>query len=457
MLIFHYDKPNKGQRVKKKILSIVDHFAHIEATSGVFLLLAAAIAIIFANSSYGYLYNEFLAANINFSINNFSVNFSVSHFINDGLMTVFFLIIGLEIRREMHDGVLSDFKQASLPVFAAIGGVIVPAVIYFLFNYSYGVMNGWAIPTATDIAFSLGVLALLGNFLPSHVRVILLTLAVVDDIIAVLIIALFYSSGIHLPGFYIIAIGVMIIYLLRWLAINKILFYLIPAFLVWYGFEEAGIHASLAGVVLGLLAPVRPFATNRNPIKVMKETIGSISEEASKKQPKLNEVSDDLKILRKAHRRTLPPVVSLQNVLHGWVSYGVMPIFAFANAGVAFGGIALQEQGSLWIFLGISTGLLIGKPLGIVGVSWLVTRLNICQLPKSVKWVHMLLIGLLAGIGFTMAIFVAVLSFSSDAQLSIAKLAVLLASVLSAICGLILGAILVFFNKKDEATKKHNA
>ncbi len=311
-------------------------------------------------------------------------------------MAVFFLVVGMEIRREMHEGALSNARQALLPVAAALGGVAVPALIYVALNHQAPRINGWAVPTATDIAFAVGVLALLGRSIHANVRIFLLALAIMDDIVAVAIIALFYSGGLDYSAFLIVGAGVVLVLVMQRLRIASAWAYVLPGLIVWVGMLRTGAHPTLAGVLLGLMTPVLPVKAGE----------------------------------------TAAPVARVPQALHPWVAYGVMPLFALANSGVSLGGMDLSTGGAHWVMWGVMLALVLGKPLGVVSVSWLMVRMRWCQLPQGVSWSSTWMIGLLAGIGFTMSIFVAMLAFDDEALLGAAKLGVLLGSTVSAVLGL---------------------
>jgi NhaA family Na+:H+ antiporter len=320
---------------------------------------------------------------------------------------VFFLVVGLEIRREIHDGSLSNPKVAALPMIAAVGGVVVPALLYVLLNADPVARRGWAIPTATDIAFAVGILSLVGKGVPSALRMLLLTLAIIDDIAAILVIAFFYSSGIAYAGLGLVALGVVLVLLMQWLGIRWALVYLIPGALMWYGMLSAGMHPTLAGVLLGLLTPA---TANYGRHKCIDPTAPA-------------------------------PVEAVEAALHPWVAFGIMPIFALANAGVSLSGLNLSAGQPLTVAAGIVAGLVLGKPIGIMLAALAAVRLKICTLPEEVTWRHVLLLGLLAGIGFTMAIFISNLAFTDPVLLSAAKFAVLIASGTAAVLGLLLGRL----------------
>jgi Na+:H+ antiporter, NhaA family len=382
-------------------------FISVEAVSGIVLLLAAAVALLWANSPWAPAYVALWHLPLGFGVGRYLPAHDLHFWVNDGLMTVFFLVVGLEIRREMHDGALSDPRVATLPIIAAVGGVLVPALLYVAINHAPDTRAGWAIPTATDIAFAVGILSLCGPRIPSALRMLLLTLAIIDDIAAILVIAFFYSSGIDYTGLLIVAAAVALVLLMQWLGLRRALYYLVPGALAWYGMLRAGMHPTLAGVILGLLTPA---TANFGRHRCIDPT-------------------------------AISPVQQVESQLHPWVAYAIMPLFALANAGVSLAGVNLASGGPLSVAGGIVAGLVIGKPVGIVLAAWAAVRLKACTLPEGVSWTHMVVLGLLGGIGFTMAIFIANLAFEDPALLTSAKFAVLVASALAAVLGLLLGRL----------------
>ncbi len=372
-------------------------FVSVEAMSAVVLLAAAALALAWANSPWRAAYEALWHLELSLGVAELLPAHDLHFWVNDGLMSVFFLVVGLEIRREMHDGALSDPRVATLPIIAAAGGVVIPALLYVLVNSDPAARRGWAIPTATDIAFAVGVLSLIGRKVPPALRLLLLTLAIIDDIAAIVVIALVYSGGIALAGLLVVAAGVLGVLLLQWLGVQRALAYVLPGALLWFGMLRAGLHPTLAGVLLGLLTPATSAFGRESP------------------------------------------VVRVEAMLHPWVALGVMPLFALANAGVSLQGLDLSAAAPWAVSAGIVSGLVLGKPIGIVLASIAAVRLGLCALPAGVRWSHMVLLGLLGGIGFTMSIFIANLAFDDPALLAAAKFAVLVGSALAATLGLLLG------------------
>ena len=382
-------------KIKKSLIN----FIQIESSSSIILGLATVFALLLANSSYSSSYHSFLEMKF--------FNLSVSHWINDGLMAVFFFLVGLEIKKEIVVGELNSIKKASLPIAAALGGMIVPAFIYLLYNPQSPESMGWGIPMATDIAFALGVLSLFGKRIPAALKILLLAVAIVDDLGAIIVIAVFYTSKLNLFGLGLGLIAIMVIQLLKHLRISNYFIYVLLGIILWFGVLYSGVHATIAGVILGLLTPIQ-FQDK------------------------------DLKQIYPAER--------LIKFLHTPVSFLIMPIFALANAGVEFNMSSLSAASSSNLFKGIVWGLVIGKPLGIFLFSFLSYKLKISHLPKGMNWRHILVLGSIAGIGFTMSLFISKLALSSDLE-QIAKLAVLVASTSAILFGS--ASVLLLIPKKS--------
>lgn len=424
----------------ERAAATLERYLHVEAISGAVLLLAAAAALIWANSPFAPSYAALWHTPLSVALGPFSFSRSLHFWINDGLMTVFFLVIGMEIRREVHEGALSSLRQATLPLVAAIGGVVVPALVFMAMNTMPVQRSGWAVPTATDIAFAVGVLAILGKGIPGNVRIILLALAIVDDVIAVLVIALFYSGGLSLAGLLIAAFGVLGVAGFQRAGIGSAWAYVLPGAVVWTGLLMSGAHPTLAGVVLGLLTPVRPLWRQDAPERVVSRIARDLNSREIDRTRDARALSGPLRQLGLATREILPPAVRVQMALHPWVAYGVMPLFALANAGVAIEAGALSTDAALQVMAGVALALAIGKPVGVVGAVWCAVRAGWCCLPPGVNWKGVVLLGLLAGVGFTMSIFIAMLAYDGQVLLDAARLGVLLGSSLAAILGLAWGA-----------------
>ncbi|MFZ5693625.1 MAG: Na+/H+ antiporter NhaA [Pseudomonadota bacterium] len=430
----------RSQLLAERAFNTLQHFLHVEAVGGGVLVLAAVVALIWANSPFAHSYHALWHLPLTIGLGDFVFSKSLHFWINDALMTVFFLVVGMEIRREIHEGALSTLDQAMLPVIAAAGGVIMPAAIYLSLNTTAVQAQGWAVPTATDIAFAVGVLALLGRAIPVNVRVFLLALAIIDDVIAVLIIAFFYSGGLQFGGFIVVALGILIALGFQRIGVGSAFPYVVPGAIVWIGFLMTGAHPTLAGVVLGLMTPVRSIFMREDPVEVVSRVAEELQKNEAVESKDAHRLEKPLRQLRVARREILPPVVRVQAALHPWVAYGVMPIFALANAGVSLTSVDLSA-GAQPVMLGVGLALVLGKPLGVVGATWLAIRMGWSRFAPGVSWGGVWLVGLLAGIGFTMSIFIAMLAFTDERLLNAAKLGVLSGSLLAALIGLAWGTI----------------
>ena len=399
-------------------------FLRTEAFSGLLLMVAVVVALIWANSPWSASYEQLWSTPISLRIGSFELALDLRHWINEGLMTLFFFVIGLEIKRELIKGELRDPRRAALPAIAALGGMAVPALIFFAFNPSGEASHGWAIPMATDIAIALGLLSLLGNRVPVGIKIFLLTLAIVDDIGAIVVIAIFYSTNtvdlVHLMQ----AAALLILApLLRAMRFRWIPLYAVLAVASWLAVYFAGIHATLAGVILGILTPAQPL---RRPEYVDVDELTDLSDfEAAHKTAVLA-------------RQSVSSVEWLEHRLHPWVSYAVMPLFALANAGIVLSATSMNDALTSSVTLGIVAGLVGGKILGISVFSLGALRLGIGSLPTGVTRRQLLSVSALAGVGFTISIFVADLAFQDQALNTEAKSGVLIASLVAGLLGLVL-------------------
>ncbi|HWO12800.1 MAG TPA: Na+/H+ antiporter NhaA [Polyangiaceae bacterium] len=417
----------------------VERFLAIEASSGILLLGAAVVALLWANSPWAGAYQRLWHTPFGVRLGPWSFERDLQFWINDALMTVFFFVAGLEIRREIHQGELSEWRRAALPLVAAVGGMIAPALIYTAFNHGHPSSVGWGIPMATDIAFAVGALVLLGKRVPPGLRILLLALAVIDDVGAILVIALFYSADVQLMGFSIVALGVVGIWAMRLLGVRSPWAYVPPSAVLWAGTYRAGIHPTLAGVAVGLLTPVRAWLGAEHFVL---RTLARLERYRIRALFDVRSLLPELDALHSARREAVSPVDGLQYALHGWVAYGIMPLFALANAGVPLGQAEL-DAGGLRVFLGVSVGLVVGKPLGILALSALTKRLGLTAFPTGAGLREVSLVGIVAGIGFTMALFVAQLAFPSGPLLETAKLAIICGSALAALLSVVVGRFLL--------------
>jgi NhaA family Na+:H+ antiporter len=420
----------------------LERFLHIEAASGIILLLAAGLALALANSPWSEGYAALWSTSFGLHAGALSFSRSLEWIVNDGLMTIFFFVVGLEIRREIYRGELSELRRAALPVIAALGGVAMPALLYILVAGGAPTRGGWAIPTATDIAFAVGVLALLGKRAPPALRVLLLALAVIDDLAAILVIAAFYSSGIAWSGLLVAAFGFGVALLLKAAGVRSKVAYVPSGLIAWAGTYAAGIHPTIAGVALGLMTPVRAWLGPEGFLQAAPAHFEALERTVARRADDAHAVASALRPLADARREALSPAEALIERLHPWVAFGIMPLFALANAGVSLRGVSFDGSSGV-VVAGVFLGLVLGKPLGVMLVASIALKLGVVRLPSGLRFVHVLVLGSVAGIGFTMAIFIAQLAFAESALLTAAKLGVLAASLVAGGLGLTLGRVLL--------------
>lgn len=379
----------------RSAVSRLQQFLALESAGGIVLGAAAAVALILANSPFGSLYARFLDLPMAVQVGGFLLKKPLLLWINDGLMAVFFLLVGLEVKREVLEGGLSEPSRAVLPVLAAIGGMIVPAAIYVMLNWGDAqALRGWAIPTATDIAFALGVLSLLGPRVPPSLRIFLLAVAIIDDLGAILIIAIFYTGGVSWVALVLAGGGILALAVFNLTGVTQRAPYILGGIFLWVCVLKSGIHATLAGVVVGMAVPLRTM-------------------------------------------RAGSPLIRLEHDLHPWVAFGVLPAFAFANAGVTLAGITIAELVHP-VELGVVFGLIVGKPLGVAASVWAATRFGLAKLPENAEWRQIYGLALLTGIGFTMSLFIGGLAFPAEGYNVDIRIGVLIGSLFSAICGYLL-------------------
>ncbi|ENM5787301.1 Na+/H+ antiporter NhaA [Vibrio metoecus] len=366
---------------------MIRDFFKMESAGGILLVIAAAIAMVIANSGMAEGYQAFL--------HTYLFGMSVSHWINDGLMAVFFLLIGLEVKRELLEGALKSRETAIFPAIAAVGGMLAPALIYVMFNFNDPeAIQGWAIPAATDIAFALGIMALLGKRVPVSLKVFLLALAIIDDLGVVVIIALFYSSDLSTIALTVGFIMTGVLFMLNAKHVTKLSVYLVAGLILWIAVLKSGVHATLAGVVIGFAIPLKGNKGEHSPLK------------------------------------------HLEHALHPYVAFGILPLFAFANAGISLQGVSLAGLTSM-LPLGVALGLCLGKPIGIFSFSWAAVKLGVAKLPEGINFRHIFAVSVLCGIGFTMSIFISSLAFGqvNEAYDTYARLGILMGSTTAALLG----------------------
>ncbi|WP_404310071.1 Na+/H+ antiporter NhaA [Neorhodopirellula lusitana] len=403
-------------------------FLHIQATSGIVLVVCTAIALFAANSRWAASYLAFWQMDVTIGMGAWQFHHSLHHVINDGLMAIFFFVIGLEVKRELVHDSLSDLKQASLPIAAAIGGMIVPAVIYLSLQYGEAGMRGWGIPMATDIAFVIGCLAILGSRVPHSLRILLLSLAIVDDIGAILVIAVGYTESLDGRFLMLAAFAVGVVHFLSRVGVRRFPPYIVVGAIAWIALHESGIHATLIGVILGLMTPARSVLVPERFRRYLHDKTEEFSEQRWARRDHRAEVVMEVQRLT---RETVSPLEYLERTLHPWTAYIIMPIFALANAGVLIEPANLSDPVAIAVVL----GLVVGKPVGIVLFSWFVIRMGVAKLPEGINWPVLVSGSCLAGIGFTMALFIDGLAFGADG-LDTAKTGVLVGSALSAVLGM---------------------
>ena len=394
-------------------------FLQIEAASGIVLLIATAAALVWANSRWQDGYESFWTTTIHIQIGSHVFDEDLAHVVNDLLMALFFFVVGMEIKRELVVGELRDRRAVVLPALAALGGMIVPALIYTAFNAGGPGADGWGIPMATDIAFALGVVALLGSRVPSPVKVFLLTLAIVDDIGAIAVIAVFYTDDLRVGMLLVAAVLAVVVWAMYRVNVSSPVLFVVAGFALWLAVFESGVHATIAGVVLGLLTPARPTQSAVESDEIVRVL-------ANRSELK----ADDVRATANLIRDSVSPCDRLIDAVHPWTSYFVLPIFALANAGIPLSADALRDPSD--VLLGVVVALVVGKLLGVVSFSWIAVRLGLGRLPAGTRWGHIIGLGAVAGIGFTVSLFISGLAFPPGPLQDDAKMGILIASGIAA-------------------------
>lgn len=377
------------------MVQLIQRFLKLESAGGILLLFSAAVAMLLANSPLSSQYNDFLNLPVSLQIGSFSINKTLIHWINDGFMAVFFVLVGMEVKKELFEGALSSYQQAIFPAIAAVGGMIVPALVYwFIAKQDPSLANGWAIPMATDIAFALGIMALLSKQVPLPLKIFLLALAIIDDLGAIVVIALFFSHELSVQALIFSGISILTLVLLNRFRVSALCAYMVVGAILWASVLKSGVHATLAGVIIGFCIPLKG---------------------------------------KKGER----PLHDFEHILAPWSSFVILPLFAFANAGVSFDGIDVSMISSP-LLLAIVCGLIIGKPVGVFGFSYISVKLGLAKLPDGINFKQIFSVAVLCGIGFTMSMFLASLAFDADAGESVntlSRLGILLGSTISATLG----------------------
>jgi len=406
----------------------IQEFIHIQGISSVFLLAAAIVALVWANSPWHDSYHHVWELELTLS----SLQLPIHAWINDALMAIFFFLVGMEIKHEIVHGELSDLRKASLPIVGALGGMVVPALLFIALNYGEPGQHGWGVPMATDIAFSLGVLGMVKG-IPPELKVFLLTLAIADDIGAIAVIAFFYTDTLHVQSLFVGAFILLVMFGLRRLGITRAIVFVVLGVAFWVAILRSGIHATIAGVIMGFMIPTTPKLSLEQFQEIGTDMIRRFR--AAQAEGDLPTAYRLLGSFEQLVNATEADSERLTRELNDWVSFLVLPLFALSNAGVTFSGGAARGLFTSHIAWGIVAGLVLGKPLGIVGFSALAVRLGLAKLPNGVNWLQMGAVGILAGIGFTVSIFISSLAFDHPAQLMEAKAAVLGASLVAGLAG----------------------
>ena len=422
------------------LLSPLEEFIHRQTTSGILLMLCAVAALFIANGPWSEAYHHILKMNFTIGVEGFQLSKSIHHWINDGLMAVFFFVIGLELKREILVGELADPKQAMLPIIAAIGGMVVPVAIYMFINPEQPMFDGWGIPMATDIAFALGTLALLGKRIPANLLTFLVALAIVDDLGAVVVIALFYTETISIPALSTAIFIMALLLVLNLGGIRRTLPYMLLGIILWIAMLKSGIHATLAGIFLAFTIPMRPKYDPGRFLSHINDMIEQIKS-AYKKDDNIiknDELRSRVKALGDGVQLVQAPAQVLEHKMHLPSAYLIIPIFSLANAGIPIDWSSIGSIITHPVSVGITAGLVLGKLLGIAGFSWIAVKLGVTVLPHGLNFKHIIGVGLMGGIGFTMSIFIAELGFAGfPEELLMAKTGILLASLIAGISGFI--------------------
>lgn len=429
------------RRLARRVARPVRNFMAIEAASGVVLVIATIVALVWANSPWSDVYHEILDLHLFIEFGDTHIiDESVEHLINDGLMAIFFFVVGMEIKRELVAGELRDPRAAALPTIAAVGGMVVPALLFFSLNTSSPESGGWGIPMATDIAFALGVMSLLGKRVPTQLKLFLLALAIVDDVGAIAVIAIFYTAEINMPWLTTAVVLLVLVYIMQRVKIWYVPIYTAVGIVIWYATLESGIHATIAGVALGLLTPATPLQREVKP----DEIVGTV----------VDPEDLDAAGVRRASlfvRESVSVAERLETLIHPFSSFIILPLFALANAGIELSPDGIRDASTSSVTLGIVLGLVVGKTVGVTLFAWFAVRFGISPLPRGVTWPQMIAVSMLAGIGFTVALFITGLAFEGE-ELEVfdsqARMGILLASLIASI----LGAVLLSRATRPETT-----
>ena len=448
-----------SKQKQTRFKQLVGNFLRNPWASGVVLLFFVGVAMLLANlPATKHIYHQILSTELSIGIGklwNFSIN--IEKFINDGLMVVFFFVVGLEIKHEIKEGQLSTPRKAILPVVAALGGMLMPALIYTLFNRESSYAIGWGIPTATDIAFAIAIMAMLGKRVPVSLKVFLTALAIADDLGAIVVIALFYGGTINWTYIAIIAAMMVMFRLFNKWGIYQVRYYLIPAIVMWFLFYDSGVHATIAGVAMAMLIPYKPHYTKQDFLKLHQRYIDEFEtyENSKDEEARIGHQYHALHGLRRTANYSMGMAQRMEHLLSPWVNFIIMPIFALANAGVEFKSVEALNIFDSTMGWGIFLGLLLGKPLGIFGASWLAIKTRLGEMPSGAIWKMLFSVACLGGIGFTMSIFIDTLAFEGQQTIiDNGKIAVLMASIAASVLGMLLISLTHNIEKRTKKAKK---
>lgn len=432
-------RKKNGRTPIEQIIKPFQYFLEKEASGGILLLVFTAVALVWANSPFADSYSHLWHTKFVVGFPGLNLDYTLHHWINDGLMAIFFFVVGLEIKREFLVGELSSFKQASFPIMAALGGMIFPAICYVLFNFGREGITGWGIPMATDIAFAIGILALLGPRVPLALKIFITALAIADDIGAVMVIAFFYTSQISFISLGYAGVILILLVLANLSGVRNLLVYTVLGFLLWLFFLSSGVHATVAGVLLAFTIPASSRINTSQFLANGKRLMDKF-DKAGEEGPDVLSNEDRQSVVQNLEEnceKIMTPLQRFEHALHPWVSFIIMPVFALANAGVTLGDDFITALANP-ISEGIIVGLFFGKQIGIFIFSWMSVKLKIASVPQGVNWKQIYAAGILAGIGFTMSLFIANLAFTSEEMLDISKVGILSASFLSGIVGFLI-------------------
>ncbi|MCP5068747.1 MAG: Na+/H+ antiporter NhaA [bacterium] len=440
-------RPNRSVKLAERMAQPFVRFMELEVSSAILLLVGSVVALIWANSPWGASYAHFWHTPLSLQLGDLiGLELSLAHWVNDGLMAVFFFVDGMEIKRELVEGELSSRSRALLPILAALGGMVVPAGIYAYFHAGGVAAHGWGIPMATDIAFAVAALSVLGPRVPPSLRIFLLALAIVDDLGAIAVIAVFYTAEIHLSSLGLAAGGMVFCVLMNKAGIRSFLPYLVVGCFVWFETHHSGVHATIAGVLLGFLTPCSVdeddheslIERSRHALERMREVLVGVHETPDPVDHGGHARHHAGRQLSDLARNSISPLDYLVNVLERPVAFVIMPIFALANAGVVLDTSTLGEPMALSVAWAVALGLVVGKPIGVTLFSWLAVRSGLAELPRGVNWGMVAATGVLAGIGFTVALFVTALAFDDSTHIAGSKIGILAGSVVATAAGLVL-------------------